>query len=102
MPQSFQLILARIVRIACLAGVPSALAMDMTPVELAAIGDEYMEERIAEHEAANYRTAALMAMQANCHRKKASRPLKPEDFLPKRDQTPEEMFATLALAMGAN
>jgi hypothetical protein len=57
--------------------------------------DDAAQEWIAKQQPANARTAELLAMTANCHRKKGARAFKAADFLPKKPviETPEQEAA---------
>ena len=57
--------------------------------------EDAAQEWIAKEQPANNRIAELLAMTANCHRKKGARPLKAADFLPKKriEETPEQEAA---------
>lgn len=61
--------------------------------------EDAIAEWAAKEKPANQRTAELLAMTANCHRKKGQRPFKAADFLPKqkREETHEEEYNRLML-----
>jgi hypothetical protein len=57
--------------------------------------EDAAEEWLAKEQPANNRIAELLAMTANCHRKKGSRAFKAADFLPRKPviETPEQEAA---------
>ncbi len=101
MPQSFQLLFARLAASAARAGLPLALLLTLTPVEAGQIVLEHREEREAWDGLHNHRTAAMLAMTANCHRRPGSRAYRAKDFLPRTDEDAEADFRAMAAFFGS-
>jgi hypothetical protein len=72
------------------------------PAEVWAIEREGVDERVEWDDRANWRNANLMALLANIHGDpRSGRTWRPDDFMPRRDPTEEELEAKLEAILGS-
>lgn len=108
MTESQQLVFARLAARANRAGIDRESLETLTVAEAITLINEADEERRAWDRLTDHRTAALMALIANCHRKKGAQTFKPSDFLPAAeaaepatDEDMENQFHAFAAALNA-
>lgn len=109
--ESFELSLARLASRAKRAGIDSEFFWTLTVGEIHQIITEHLKELRAWDKAHDRRTAAMMALQANFHRRKNARPFRPDDFLAEdeddfeacepSEEERKQQFINFAKALGA-
>ena len=94
-PQTFHQCFALLAARAHRCGVAWELFLTLTVAEIREVLEDAAQEWIAKEQPANNRIAELLAMTANCHRKKGAPAFKAAHFLPKKPvlETPEQEAA---------